>query len=132
MSWYIEALKKYALFKGRARRREFWMFTLFNIIFIVASVILDDLLGTVMKSTGFGIIYTVYVLAVLVPGFAVAVRRLHDLGKSGWWWFVNLIPFVGSIWFIVLMVTDGQPAENKYGPNPKETVVPMTQQAAHM
>jgi uncharacterized membrane protein YhaH (DUF805 family) len=120
MSWYLAVLKKYAVFSGRARRKEYWMFVLFNIIFSVVAIILDNVLGTASKDLGYGVIYGLYVLAVLLPGLAVTVRRLHDVGKSGWWIFISLIPLIGSIWLLVLLATDGQPGENKWGVNPKE------------
>jgi uncharacterized membrane protein YhaH (DUF805 family) len=63
-----------------------------------------------------------YALAIILPALAVAVRRLHDIGKSGWWLFITFVPLVGSIWYLVLLATDSQPGENEYGPNPKETV----------
>ena len=119
MSWYIGCLKKYGVFKGRARRKEYWYFVLFNIIFVIAALLLDQLFGTANPNTGYGVIYTLYALAVLVPGLAVAVRRLHDLGKSGWWLFIALIPLVGAIWLIVLYATAGQQGDNQYGPDPK-------------
>jgi uncharacterized membrane protein YhaH (DUF805 family) len=120
MSWYLAVLKKYAVFSGRARRKEYWMFVLFNIIFSVVAIMLDNVLGTASKDLGYGVIYGLYVLAVLLPGLAVTVRRLHDVGKSGWWIFISLIPLIGSIWLLVLLATDGQPGENKWGVNPKE------------
>jgi uncharacterized membrane protein YhaH (DUF805 family) len=119
MSWYLTVLKKYAVFSGRARRKEYWMFALFNAIFAIVAVILDNVLGTASHDTGYGIIYGLYILAVLLPTFAVLVRRLHDIGKSGWWFFISLIPLIGSIWLLVLLVTDSQLGENQYGPNPK-------------
>jgi uncharacterized membrane protein YhaH (DUF805 family) len=122
MNWYITVLKKYAVFSGRARRKEYWMFVLFNIIFSIAAIILDNLLGTASNELGYGIIYGLYSLAILIPTLAVAVRRLHDIGKSGWWIFISLVPIVGSIWLLVLLATDSQPGENQYGPNPKEVV----------
>ena len=122
MNWYITVLKKYAVFSGRARRKEYWMFVLFNIIFSIAAIILDNLLGTASNELGYGIIYGLYSLAILIPTLAVAVRRLHDIGKSGWWIFISLVPIVGSIWLLVLLATDSLPGENQYGPNPKEVV----------
>ncbi len=119
MNWYLEVLKKYAVFKGRARRKEFWMYILFNMIFTFVAMGLDNLLGTTYKNINYGIFYTLYVLAVIVPGLAVEIRRLHDVGKSGWWLFIALVPLIGSIWLIVLLATDSQPGENPYGPNPK-------------
>lgn len=103
MSWYIRVLKKYAVFSGRARRKEYWMFYLFNLIFFIAASALDTLIFGI-AFIGFGPLYVVYALAVLVPGLAVAVRRLHDVGKSGWYYFVILIPLAGPIWLLVLFV----------------------------
>lgn len=122
MNWYLQVLKKYAEFSGRARRKEYWMFALFNIIFLVLAIILDNVLGTAIKGVGYGLFYILYALAVLIPGLAVAVRRLHDVGKSGWMMLIALIPLIGAIWLLVLMVIDSNPGENEYGPNPKEVL----------
>jgi uncharacterized membrane protein YhaH (DUF805 family) len=120
MSWYLAVLKKYAVFSGRARRKEFWMFVLFNVIFSLVAALLDRLLGTRVGETGSGWISILYSLAVLIPSLAVAIRRLHDVGKSGWWLLISLVPLIGAIWLLVLYIRDGQPGENQYGPNPKE------------
>ena len=118
MNWYFQVLKKYAVFSGRARRKEYWMFVLFNIIFTIVASILDAvLLPTVMG--GFGPLYCLYALAVLVPSLAVSVRRLHDVGKSAWFFLVALIPIVGGIWLLVVTCGDSTPGENQYGANPK-------------
>jgi uncharacterized membrane protein YhaH (DUF805 family) len=114
MEWYLKVLRQYADFEGRARRKEFWMFALFNIIFAVSALVLDSLLDTG------AIFYFVYVLGMVVPGLAVAVRRLQDVGKSGWMYLIAFIPLVGAIWLFVLFVTDSEPGANQYGPNPKE------------
>ena len=127
MSWYIGCLKKYGVFKGRARRKEYWYFVLFNLIFVIAAMILDRLFGTFDSNSGYGVIYGLYVLAVFVPGLAVSVRRLHDLGKSGWWLLIALIPLVGGIWLIVLYATEGQHIDNQYGPDPKAIIPPIPQ-----
>jgi uncharacterized membrane protein YhaH (DUF805 family) len=119
MNWYLSVLKKYAVFSGRARRKEYWMFVLFTIIFAILAMIVDKLIGTTIKGLPYGAIYIIYSLAVLLPCLAVGVRRLHDTGRSGWFLFINLIPFVGFIWLLVLMCLDGTPGENKYGANPK-------------
>jgi len=119
MNWYLTVLKKYAVFGGRARRKEYWMFLLFNIIFTIVAVILDNVLGTAIENLGYGLFYILYGLAVLLPALAVTVRRLHDTGKSGWWIFISLIPLIGAIWLLVLLATDSQPGKNQYGPNPK-------------
>ena len=119
MNWYLAVLKKYAVFSGRARRNEYWMFFLFNTIFAIVSAILDNVLGTAIEGGGYGLVYILYSLAVFLPGLACTVRRLHDVGKSGWFILILLIPFVGAIWFLVLMCLDGNPGKNVYGANPK-------------
>lgn len=120
MNYFIKALKQYADFNGRARRKEYWTFVLFNVLFSVVAVILDNLSGLAMDGLGYGPIYGLYILAVLVPALAVAVRRLHDVGKSGWMLLIALIPLVGAIWLLVLLFTDSTPGVNQFGPNPKE------------
>ena len=123
MNWYLKVLKQYADFSGRARRKEYWMFTLFNVIFAIIVIILDQVLGLTFGRLPYGILYLIYVLAVFIPGLAVAVRRLHDVGKSGWMFFIALIPLIGAIWLLVLFLTDSNPGENQYGANPKEILV---------
>jgi uncharacterized membrane protein YhaH (DUF805 family) len=127
MNWYLSVLGNYAKFTGRARRSEFWYFQLFNFIFLIVAAILDNLFGTNFDmgygvASPYGIIYLIYSLVVFLPSLAVSVRRLHDVGKSGWMLLVSFIPLVGAIWLIVLAVTDSQPGSNKWGENPKEIV----------
>lgn len=112
MNWYLSVLKNYAGFSGRARRTEFWMFYLFSFI---AMVVLG-LIGSLIHNQ---ILLYLYDLAVLVPTLAAGARRLHDTGRSGWWWLIGLVPFVGAIVLIVFFVLDSQPEANQYGPNPK-------------
>jgi len=113
MEWYLKVLKNYATFTGRARRKEYWMFFLFNMIFALVAWVLDFIIGT------YFVLYLVYLLAILVPSIAVAVRRLHDIGKSGAWYFIIFVPLIGVIWLFVLLVTDGTAGDNQYGPSPK-------------
>ena len=113
MKWYLEVLKKYAVFSGRARRTEFWMFTVINIIIIVVLSVIEGLVGSP------GIVYLIYSLAVLIPCIAVTVRRLHDTGRNGWWILISLIPLIGAIVLLVFTVQDSKPGENQYGSNPK-------------
>lgn len=122
MSWYLTVLKKYAVFSGRARRKEFWYFVLFNMIFAVVAWGLDYVLGITIQDLNYGPIYLVYVLAIILPNLGVAIRRLHDIGKSGWWILIELIPLIGSIWLIVLFAKQGESGENKYGPDPKQAL----------
>jgi uncharacterized membrane protein YhaH (DUF805 family) len=123
MNWYLKVLKQYADFNGRARRKEYWMFVLFNMIFAIVAMILDNVLGIAMEGIGYGPLYGLYLLAIIIPSIAVGVRRLHDIGKSGWMMLISFIPLIGGIWLLVLFVTDGNPGENEYGANPKEMTV---------
>lgn len=106
MNYFLAALKKYADFKGRARRSEYWYFVLF--VFIIAIVV--GILSVLIKLP---ILYTIFILSIIVPGIAVAVRRMHDVGKSGWY---SLIP----IYSLILAFTEGTPGTNEYGPDPKQ------------
>ena len=131
MNWYIKVLKKYAVFSGRARRKEYWMFFLFNFIFSLVASLIDLGIGLLTFAVfGLGLLSILYALAVFVPGLAVSVRRLHDVGKSGWYLLINLIPIAGPLWFLVLACTDSQPGDNKYGPNPKEEITTQQDVAA--
>ena len=121
MNWYLDVLKKYAVFSGRARRKEYWMFFLFNLIITVVLILIDSLMGTFSPQAGLGLLSGLYSLAVLIPSIAVTVRRLHDTGRSGWWILIGLIPIIGTIVLLIFMVLDSQPGENQYGPNPKAT-----------
>jgi uncharacterized membrane protein YhaH (DUF805 family) len=119
MKYYIQALKKYAVFSGRARRSEYWFFALFNAIALIIAAILDNVVGTAFDGIGYGIFYLVYSLAVLVPALALCVRRLHDTDRSGYWIFLVLVPLVGPIVLLVFTLQDSQSGENQYGTNPK-------------
>ncbi|TXD49288.1 DUF805 domain-containing protein [Polaribacter sp. IC073] len=113
MNWYLKVLKQYSDFKGRARRKEYWMFVLFNIIFSILLVFLDKALGTTYgEFNEDGYFESFYSLAVLLPYIAVTARRMHDVGKSGWY---MLIP----IYNLILLCTDSDNGENKWGENPK-------------
>ena len=113
VNWYLEVLKKYAVFSGRARRKEYWMFLLFNIII---GLVLG---GIAWLAGGPDVLGSIYGLVVLIPGIAVSVRRLHDTDRSGWWLLIGLIPLIGAIVLLVFMAQDSQPGANQYGPNPK-------------
>ena len=124
MNYYTSVLKNYAVFSGRTERKGFWMFILVNFVVSLIISFVAPLLGD--KS---GIIGIIYMLAVLIPTWAVGARRLHDINKSGWWQLIALIPIIGGIWLIVLFATDSNPGDNKFGPNPKgvvATIVPPT------
>lgn len=112
MEWYLKVLKQYADFKGRARRKEYWMFYLISTLISIVLAIVDQVFDLTFGAASSGVIGTLYSLGILVPTIAVGVRRLHDSGKSGWF---LLIPFYN----FYLLVIDGEPGENEYGPNPK-------------
>ncbi|MGH3767239.1 MAG: DUF805 domain-containing protein [Pseudonocardiaceae bacterium] len=118
MEWYLKVLRQYTDFVGRARRQEYWMFTLFNTLAYLGLFVIGMVLHT-------GLLGLLYGLAVLVPGLAVAVRRLHDTGRSGWWLLIGLIPLIGAIVLIVFLVTEGERQPNAYGPDPKATADPV-------
>lgn len=111
MNWYLDVLKKYAVFSGRARRKEYWMFFLVNLIisFVIGFVV--GVIGAALQMN-LSSLSLIYSLAVLIPSIAVGVRRMHDIGRSGWW---ILFPIVNLVFFCL----EGQTEENEYGPNPK-------------
>ncbi len=128
MSWYMQVMKKYASFRGRARRAEYWWFTLVNSIIIGALLVVgsasnsDGTGGTLANIAGVAsIIYVLYTLAVLLPSLAVTVRRLHDTDRTGLWLLVSLVPLVGPIVLLAFLVQEGNLRDNRYGPSPKET-----------
>ena len=122
MNWYIDVLKKYAVFSGRARRKEYWMFALFNFIvgiflFGIASIVVNAEMVTANKVII--IIYLLYTLGIMCPSIAVTVRRLHDTGRSGWWVLIGIVPIIGAIVLVVFTVQGSQQGDNQHGPNPK-------------
>lgn len=119
MNWYLEALKKYAVFQGRSRRKEYWFFALFNIIISIVLSFIDVAAGIFSPATGIGLLSGLYALIILIPGISVTVRRLHDTGRTGWWLFIVFIPVIGLIVLLVFMVLDSDSTENAYGANPK-------------
>lgn len=119
MNWYLDVLKKYFVFQGRARRKEYWMFTLFNMLAYIVLMIVEGILGMGGEG-GIGLLSTIYTLAVLLPTLGVSVRRLHDTSRCGWWLLIGLIPIIGGLVLLVFMVLDSQAGANQYGPNPKE------------
>jgi len=112
MNWYIEVLKKYAVFDGRARRKEYWMFFLFNLIIFIILGVIEGIIG-IAPETDESILANIYQLAILIPSIAVGVRRMHDTDHSGWW---ILVPFVN----LIFAVSDGTHGENRFGQDPKE------------
>jgi uncharacterized membrane protein YhaH (DUF805 family) len=116
IGYWIEAFRKFATFSGRARRAEYWSFTLMNIIIAIVLFALGGLGDSSMGT----ILYGCYTLATIIPGIAVAVRRLHDSGRSGWYFLLAIIPIINLL-LLYYMLVDSQPGSNEYGPNPKGT-----------
>ncbi|MCA0450073.1 MAG: DUF805 domain-containing protein [Proteobacteria bacterium] len=115
---YGSAFSKYATFEGRARRLEFWAFSTLN-VFIAA------FLGVIENSPdGVSRLASLFWLFILLPSIAVAVRRLHDIGRTGWWWLIWFIPVIGWIVLIIFYATKGDAGDNQYGPDPKAAPVP--------
>ncbi len=117
MHWYIDVLKKYAVIEGRASRTEYWMFVLCN--FIVSIFV-----SVAAAIISFKFLTTLYSLAVLIPSITVLARRLHDIGKSGWWILFVFLPIIGWVILLIFAIRDSQPGTNMYGPNPKGTNTP--------
>lgn len=119
MQWFLRALKKYAVFSGRAQRAEYWYFFLFYaliyiVLYLLAWLVSSDGAGAViMTLTG------LFSLGMLIPSLAVTVRRLHDTDRSGWWYLIQCVPFAGSVVMLVFTVQDGTQGENRYGADPK-------------
>lgn len=122
IEYYKAVLNKYADFTGRARRSEYWFFVLGNLIIYIGLAVIGVLLGGITGSEEGAIVpialIGIFVLAILIPSIAVGVRRLHDTGKSGWWYLISLVPF-GSIVLLVFFCMDSEPGANQWGPNPK-------------
>jgi uncharacterized membrane protein YhaH (DUF805 family) len=122
--YYLDILtNKYADFNGRARRKEYWMWTLYYTIVLLFAMVLDNVLGLNFElfgqDLGYGWLYVTIGITHLIPGLGIVVRRLHDVGKSGWFYLIILIPLIGFIWILVLFCTEGDKEDNKWGSNPK-------------
>ena len=115
VEYFKLAISKYAEFTGRSRRSEYWYFVLGNIALSIIATMLGFVLGDTIGTMLSGLVS----LALLIPGIAVGVRRLHDTGRSGWWLLIAIVPLIGAILLIVWFATDSQPGANEYGANPK-------------
>jgi uncharacterized membrane protein YhaH (DUF805 family) len=128
IEWYKKVVfENYANFKGRARRSEYWYFALANglisILLIVVGVAIGSIFGDALTGGIIGyVFFGLYTLATILPGLGVVVRRLHDVGKSGWFYLVAFIPFIGGIWILILFCTEGNRGPNQYGPDPKNEI----------
>ena len=119
MNWVLEALKKYAVFSGRARRREYWWFALFYFVGTFLLTIVDVVIGRLDEKLGVGVFSGIFLFAFLLPSLSVTVRRLHDINLSGWWILIGLFPIFGVIVVLIFAVLRGNLGENKYGSDPR-------------
>ena len=119
MNWFTTALKKYAVFSGRSRRREYWYFVLFYLIIYVVLAVADAATGSFDSKSGIGLFTGIFSLAMLIPSLSVTVRRLHDTDRTGWWILITLIPLIGAIVLLVFLLQDSNEEANRFGPNPK-------------
>lgn len=110
------ALSNYATFRGRAGRSEYWWFMLFAVLLYAGAIAVDLLVGVV---EGFNVLTIAVFLVLVIPVLSATVRRLHDTGRSGWWYFISYIPVIGLIWLLVLLILDGEATDNQYGPSPR-------------
>ncbi|MFC6238920.1 DUF805 domain-containing protein [Longivirga aurantiaca] len=110
---------KFATFSGRARRSEYWWFVAFSIVVLAIALVIDNVAGLKLEGQQIGWVYTAVALLLVIPSIAVTVRRLHDTGRSGWWWFLSLVCGIGAIILFVFCLMEGTRGENEYGPDPK-------------
>lgn len=126
MKYYIDAFRNYFVFYGRTSRKAYWMFILFNILIAWLVMLIDT--GTGMPALfeygfmryGNGPLYSFYNLLLFIPSLAIACRRLHDTGRSAWWFFILCIPVIGWIWILILLLQEGDVNDNMYGPIPED------------
>jgi uncharacterized membrane protein YhaH (DUF805 family) len=123
MSWFLAVVGKYATFKGRACRSEYWYFFLFYVLIFVGLSIVDGIFDTYNSEQSVGLLSGLFAIAMALPSLAVGVRRLHDTGRSGWWLLIGFVPLIGGIVLLVFAVRDSNPGQNAYGPNPKLATV---------
>lgn len=119
IQWFRQVLAKYALFRGRARRREYWRFVLNYLLCYAALLVVDLLTGTFSFESQRGLLGGLFLLFMFIPALAVAVRRLHDTGRSGWWLLLAVIPLVGQLVLLYFFIDEGDEGDNDYGPDPK-------------
>lgn len=118
MSWFLKVLSQYADFSGRARRAEYWYFALVCVLIAIPLLVLDFTFDLYSRAAGLGVLSGVFMFAMLLPSIAVGVRRLHDTGRSGWWWLINFVPFIGPLVILVFCIERGQPFVNRFGADP--------------
>ncbi len=118
MEWFVEGVKQYAVFRGRARRKAYWWFILICLLISIMLAVVDTIIGKYDAATGVGLLSGLFGLATFLPALGVTVRRLHDTDRSGWWLLVTLLPVIGAIVMIVFVASIGTRGDNRYGPDP--------------
>lgn len=121
MKEFLDVFKKTFDFSSRSRRKEYWMFMLWVFIFTIVLAIVEYATGLIIEPD-IGILTTIFSLVILIPSISVTVRRLHDIGRTGWWILLGLIPLLGWIVLFIFTLLNSESGSNKYGPNPKESV----------
>ncbi len=122
MNWFVSGLKRYAVFRGRAGRPEYWWFTLIYFLISLILGVLDVIAGTYSAESGAGLFSGIFGIALLLPVLAVSVRRIHDTGRSGWWLLIALIPVIGLIVLLVFTLQKGTDGPNAYGAGPEPSL----------
>lgn len=117
--WYYKVILNYTNFSGRARRQEYWYFTLVNVLVNLVMGIIDRAIGSVMQMDNFGFFGVIYALFIMIPSIAVTVRRLHDSGRVGWWALIAFVPIIGILVLLYFLIQDSEEGSNQYGANPK-------------
>jgi len=120
MNWFVECLKKYAVFSGRAGRKEYWHFSLMYVLISVILSLFDAIIGQLDTRTGIGLLSGLFALAVALPAIGVGIRRLHDTGRSAWWLLITLVPIIGILVLIVFWALRGDAGDNRFGPVPPQ------------
>jgi len=124
LNYYLDGLQKYAIFEGRAQRAAYWYFVLLNLIISLAIGIVEVMVGIADAETAYGPVSALYSLFIFLPATALLARRLHDVGRSGWWILLMLIPIIGFFVLLFWTIQDSEPGDNRYGPNPKAAPQP--------
>ncbi|MFN1619218.1 DUF805 domain-containing protein [Vibrio rotiferianus] len=117
--WYYKVILNYTNFNGRARRQEYWYFTLVNVLVNLVMGIIDRVIGSVMQMDSFGFFGVIYALFIMIPSIAVTVRRLHDSGRTGWWALIAFVPVIGILVLLYFLIQDSEEGSNQYGVSPK-------------
>lgn len=131
MEWYFKVLNNYFGFTGRARRKEFWMFFLFHVLFGLFAISVDLYMGNDILEANLYSLYYIYFFATLIPSISVGIRRLHDAGRNSAWILLSIIPILGPLILLILYTEPGQPFDNKFGPNPKTSGIPKSEDTEH-